>query len=127
MRFPFKVILMVSFLTAGMALYVHGQIAILHTSYRLDKSADKLQDKNEEYRRLKFEVDQLKAPRFLEETMKKKKLDLGLPKEVRVIRMPLPVLIPDRAGSSMAHEPVSGGGLNFWGRWIKVAQAKVDR
>ncbi len=108
-----------------MLLYVHEQISLIRVSYLLDVKSDKLAKMTEEYRQVKFEVDQLKAPRLLEQKIKQLSLDLTLPQEIRVIKMPASRLeVP--LGDIQVHS-FSNGVLDFLGRWVEVAQAKTDR
>jgi hypothetical protein len=107
--------------------YVHGQNALFHISYDIEDGSDKLTHLSEEYRRLKFEVDQLKAPRLLEDKLKSLSLDLALPQEIRVIRVEAPAafentLIPDLP----IHQPITNRFVNMLGHWVDVAQAKTD-
>jgi hypothetical protein len=106
--------------------YVQGQIALLRISYLMDVQAKKLAQKGEEYRHLKFEVDQLKAPRRLEAKMRELKLELTLPKEVRVVRVPVTSALETPRVEEVKLQPLSKGLLEFLERWVKVAQAKTD-
>lgn len=122
-----KIIFIIGFASVLLLLYVHEQIALFHVSYLIDEQSSTLGKMSEEYRRLKFEVDQLRSPRFLEEKMEELSLDLTLPQEIRVVR------IPQNFYSSHPSplEPISVGPmsdriLNFLGRWVEIAQAKTD-
>ncbi len=122
-----KIVIGIGLISALFLLYVQGQIASLRVSYKIDLDSKKLARRWEEYRYLKFEVDQLKAPRRLEEKMKELELALTLPKEVRVVRIPFQTSgeqtsVPE----SVPLKPFSEGVLEFLGRWVKVAQAKTD-
>ena len=121
-----KIVLATAFFSSLMLVYVHEQMALFHISYELDAKSEKLSRLSEEYRKLKFEVDQLRAPRLLEGKLKELSLDLSLPKEVRVVKVPFsePV-VPVR---SMSGNAVQDHFLNFLGRWVNVApaQAKED-
>ena len=112
---------------AFLLLYVHAQISLFRVSYAISTKSRHLSEKSEEYRNLKFEVDQLKAPRLLEQKMKDLQLDLTLPKEVKVVRVP-PMQSPETpvASGSVSLSPLSDSLLDFVGRWVKVAQAKTD-
>ncbi len=109
-------------------LFVHGQISLFQVSYMIDVKSEALAERSEAYRHLKFEVDQLKAPRILEARMKDLKMDLTLPKEVRVVRVPVvkPQQIQHAPVTEFELQPFSQGLLNFFGRWVKVAQAKTQ-
>lgn len=119
-----KILFGVSFLTALMLLYVHEQVALFHISYSLDERSETLTRRSEACRKLKFEVEQLKAPRILEKRMKEMKLDLSLPKEVRVVKVPqLESPIEEPVIETV---PPTQGLSRVFGRWIGVAQAKTD-
>lgn len=116
-------------ITAGsfiFLLYVHGQVALLHVSYQIDARNERLGRLAEEYRQLRFEVEQLKAPRLLDEKMKQMSLGLTLPQEIRVIRLPAASLAPDAALQQITTRPMAGRLADFLGRFIDVAQAKTD-
>ncbi len=119
-----KIIMGIMTISILFVLYVHEQVALLHVSYMLDTRVDKVTRLSEEYRQLRFEVEQLKAPRLLEEKMKKMSLDLSLPQEIRVMRVPAPEV--EETLRQVSTRPVSGGVLDFVGRWIDVAQAKTE-
>ena len=120
-----KTILGVSVAVVFLLLYVHEQIALLHVSYTLEDKSEKLVRLSEEYRNVKFELDQLKAPRLLEEKIKEMQLNLTLPNEVRVLKTAAPPLKEDSIKSVSAN-PMSDRVLHFLGCWVAVAQAKTD-
>lgn len=120
-----KIILAVSFMTALLLGYVHEQIALLRISYLMDTQSELLARESEQYRHLKYEVDQLKAPRLLEAKLKDLSLDLTLPKEFRVL--PAPALdLQQKSAQNLAVKPLSTGFSEFLGRWVNIAQAKTD-
>jgi cell division protein FtsL len=122
-----KIIIVIGFISGLFLLYVQGQISMLRVSYKIDLDSKKLARRSEEYRHLKFEVDQLKSPRRLEEKIKELELELTLPKEVRVVRVPYQASEePSLVTESVELKPFSDGVLEFLGRWVKVAQAKTD-
>lgn len=116
-------------IAAGLLImYVHSHIALFQVSYSIATKNRALNEKSEEYRHLKYEVDQLTAPGLLEARMKDLDLQLALPKEIKVIVLPSQTLLP----SSLAETPVSmnafsEGLTGLLGHWVKVAQAKTDR
>ena len=124
-----KILISITFATLLLLFYVHEQIALFSISYRLQKDSDLLTAKSEEYRHLNFEVEQLKAPRLLEEKMRELKLDLTLPKQVLVVRIPriAAAETPAPVMKNVSLQPLSDGLLDFLGRWVKVAQAKTDQ
>lgn len=120
-----KTILGIGVLTLLLLLYVHEQIALVRVSYLMDAKSVQLNRLVEEYRQIKFEVDQLKAPRLLEEKMKNLSMTLTLPQEIHVIKTPaLKLSAQDRQLSPAAS--LSGNMFHFLGHWVDVAQAKTD-
>jgi hypothetical protein len=111
-------------LTIMLLFYVHEQVALFRVSYEIDTQSETLARMAEEYRYLKFELEQLKAPRLLEEKMKQLSLDLALPQEIRVVRTPAPVL--DASVQEATFRSPSERMFQFLGRWVDVAQAKTD-
>lgn len=119
-----KTIFGVGLLTLALLLYVHEQVSLVRVSYQIDAKQIKLNRMNEEYRQLKFEVDQLKAPRLLEEKMKNLSMDLMLPQEIHVVRTPAPRL--PLQGKEVSINSFSGNMFHFLGHWVEVAQAKTE-
>ena len=126
MKFALRVVLMVAIATSCVVLYVHGQVAIFQVSYSLDAHARLLKERSEEFRRIKFEVDQLKAPRLLEEKMNQMNLELTLPRQVKVVRIPELPSVREAALRRVAPQSFSQSPFDFLGRWVKVAQAKME-
>ncbi|MBI3316557.1 MAG: hypothetical protein HYZ85_00940 [Candidatus Omnitrophica bacterium] len=127
MKDALKTILVIAGITGLFVTYVHEQISLFKISFVLDQQYESLNRKAEEYRRLKFEVDQRKAPRVLEQKMKELELDLTLPKEIRVFRLaPKPEAVLASASAPPTFHPFSSSLMDFLGRWIEVAQAKTD-
>ena len=120
-----KTILGVSIAVVFLLLYVHEQVALLHVSYTLEDKSEKFVRLSEEYRNLKFELDQLKAPRLLEAKIMEMKLNLALPNEVRVLRTP-PASLAEVPLKNVSAAPMSDRVLHFLGRWVDIAQAKTD-
>ena len=121
-----KTILLIMAGSTFFLLYVHEQVALLNVSYQIDARSEKLGRLSEEYRELRFEVEQLKAPRLLDEKMKRMSLDLTLPNEIRVIRLPAASSAPEAALEQISTRPLTGRLADFLGRFIDVAQAKTD-
>lgn len=122
-----KIIFSILGLSLFFVFYVRGQVALLHVSYQIDAQTDKVTQLSEEFRRIRFEVEQLKAPRLLEEKMKQMKMDLTLPQEIRVVKVPVtaipePSLHPVVESSSSLPNRFA----NFLGQFVGVAQAKTD-
>ena len=120
-----KTILGVSLTVVFLLLYVHEQVALLQVSYTLEDKSEKLVRLSEEYRNLKFELDQLKAPRLLEEKIKEMQLNLTLPNEVRVLKTPS-IPLAEAPFKTVSASPMSDRVLHFLGRWVDIAQAKTD-
>ncbi len=118
-------ILSVSFL---MLLYVHGETSLFSISYGIDAKSKQLAKVSEEYRRLRFEVEQLKAPLVLENKMKEMSLELMLPSDVRVIRVPqMPAGSQPQLRDENNLPGFSNSLFRALGRWVDIAQAKTDR
>ena len=119
-----KTIFWAAALTSLLLLYVHEKVMLIEVSYRLDNLSENFNRKTEQYRQLKFDVEQLKAPRLLEEKMKSLELDLTLPKEFRVV--PLRALTPASAPVQEVSIKPGAGFFQFLGHWVNVAQAKTE-
>ena len=125
MRGAIKTILGITLLILPMLIHVHGRLALFRISYDLNDQTELLSRKQETYRMLKFEVDQLKAPALLEVRMKNYAMDLVLPKEVRVIQIPAMPLMEVNVVGRPPMNPLLGNISDFFGRWIGVAQADI--
>jgi hypothetical protein len=126
MRGSGKIIFWISILAALFLVYVHGRVMLLHVSYSINSQSRSMDQKTEQYRYLKFQVDQLKAPRLLENKMKDLAIDLMPPKEIKVVRMPEMHKLVEGGTATVAEQPMSQRLNNFLGRWVGVAQAKTD-
>lgn len=126
-KYILKVLSLLIVLTSSMVLYVHGQIAIFQVSYDLNQKVAALEEKEELYREIKFEVEQLKAPRLLESKLESMQLNLALPEHVQIIKVPVPAAIEQPVPSVMDKAAGSFSfPFDFLGKWVKVAQAKVE-
>jgi len=112
-------------LTAGLLLYVHERVEVLRVSYRIYDHSSELSKKGEEFRRLKFEVSQLRSPQVLERKLEELALPLTLPKEIKVLKVPAPVT--QELTGLLPVEPPSGNLFDFLGQWIQIAQARTDQ
>lgn len=127
MKGSVKILLLIAFLTTSMLLYVHLQTASVLVSLDIHKSSRTLAEKQELLRKFQFKVDQLRAPRLLEEKMKRHDMGLALPNKVQVVEVPrvadivIPVTQQEKATRTFSSEVSS-----FLGRWIQTAQAKTD-
>ncbi|MFA7001258.1 MAG: hypothetical protein WC352_03845, partial [Candidatus Omnitrophota bacterium] len=87
MKGSMKVLIRIAILAALVLVYVHEHVMLLNLSYVMNRETLALNEKTETFRRLKFQVDQLKAPRLLETKMKELSLDLIPPTEIKVVCM----------------------------------------
>ena len=123
-----KIIVGMAAMTVLCVYYVHAQIALLRVSYVLDQKNHIKNERTEQYRILKYELEQMKSPRLLESKLGEWKFDLTLPKEIRVVRMGEPASWDFRSPAAPVVEghPFAEKISNFLERWVKVAQAKTD-
>ena len=120
-----KILFGCSILTAGLLLYVHERVEMLRISYQIYERSSELSKKGEEFRRLKFEVSQLRSPQALEKRLEELSVPLTLPKEIKVLKVSEP-LIPS-ARQPLAVQPLRGNFFDFVGQWIQIAQARTDQ
>ncbi len=122
-----KIILWIAVLSSLLVLYVHAQTQLFRVSYTLDREVKERNLLLDRQGKLKYELDQMKAPRLLEEKLSRLQFDLTLPAEIRVIRLAPPVLPQLKIDAGrFAEKPVSQKFSDFFERWVKVAQAKTD-
>lgn len=124
-----KIVLLMVLASILLVYYVQGQISLVRVSYVLDKKMHLKNEKEEYYRQLKYEMEQMKSPRLLESKLSELKFDLALPTEIKVIRIAQPGVwnIPNAAlPADISVNPFSEKITNFLERWVKVAQAKTD-
>lgn len=122
-----KILVGIAFLTAALLLYVHEQVEMLRASYRIQKVSTDLSKKSEDYRRLTFEVAQLRSPQNLEKRLGELPLPLALPREIQVLRVQeLSVQKPVASSFELPVGP-SHHLFDFLGQWIQVAQARTDQ
>ncbi len=108
--------------------YVHFQLGSVIVSLDIDKNKKSLEQKQEILRKFAYKIEQLRAPRLLEEKMKHYDMGLTLPNKVQVVEVPA---IADRVISAAVLEKTtrsfSSEIMNFFGKWIQTAQAaKTD-
>lgn len=110
-----------------MLLYVHFQISSVIVSFELGKVSQIYATKQELLRRLQFNVNQLKVPRFLEEKMKKNELTLGLPNDIQVVEVPPVMDLSLPVKQEVKNVPSYTAAFSkLFGRLIQTAQAKTD-
>ena len=120
-----KLIFGFAILTSALLIYVHERVEVLRVSYRINDTSSLLAQRSEEYRRLKYEVTQLRSPQNLEKNLEKLSLSLTLPKEIQVLRVPASIARPQVNPISM--HPASHNLFDFLGQWIQVAQARTEQ
>jgi len=122
-----KILVLIAIFTCGMLFYVHLQVASVLVSFEIHKNSNAFAEKQELLRRFQFKVDQLRAPRLLEEKMKRHDMGLALPNKIQVVEVPpatelvIPVASEQKVTRTFSSEVTS-----FLGRWIQTAQAKTD-
>ena len=121
-----KILVLMTLLTGAMLFFVHLQVASILVSFDLQKSANALAGKQELLRRFQFKVDQLRAPRLLEEKMKRHDLGLALPNKIQVVEVPPLDLVIPVASEQKVTRTFSSEVTSFLGRWVQTAQAKTD-
>ena len=122
-----KILILIAALTCAMLFYVHLQIASVLVSFDIHKSSRAVAEKQELLHRFQFKVDQLRAPRLLEEKMKRHDMGLALPNKVQVVEVPVvPELVIPVASEQKVSRTFSSEVSSFLGRWIQTAQAKTD-
>ncbi|MFZ5801960.1 MAG: hypothetical protein ACOY3K_02460 [Candidatus Omnitrophota bacterium] len=107
-------------------LYVHMNISLFSASYAIHASSRDLTRKGEGYRYLKYEIEQLRAPTRLTQKMQEHQMVLDLPTQVEMIPVPAAPVVPETPSTPEEFRPLSQGLSDFFGRWVKVAQAKTD-
>ena len=122
-----KIILSIAFITSFFVLYVHGQTSLFRVSYHIESLNDAIDVKTDLYRRLKFDVERLKAPRRLEEKLSDFSMELAEPQQIHVLRIPpsTPNLSMEQL-TQVTATSMSNRVLDFFGKWVGVAQAKTE-
>lgn len=121
-----KIILGCVIVTASLLLYVHERVEMLRTSYVIQRKSTFLAQRSEDFRRLTFEVTQLRSPQALEKRIEELSLPLTLPKQIQVLRISEPSL--QSQVPSLPLQVVPQGNLfDFLGQWIQVAQARTEQ
>ena len=122
-----KILILIAILTCSMLFFVHLQVSSVLVSFDIHKSSRAFAEKQELLRRFQFKVDQLRAPRLLEEKMKRHDMGLALPNKIQVVEVPpVPELVIPAAQGKKVPRTFSSEVSSFLGRWIQTAQAKTD-
>ncbi len=119
-----KVISCFCLVTAVFVLYVHERVEMLRLSYRIYQKSAQVSRQGEAYRRLKFEVTQMRSPESLEKRLGELPLPLTLPKEIKVLRVPEET-VPLQREPLAIQVPVHSV-FHFLGQWVQVAQARTS-
>ena len=122
-----KILILIAVLTCSMLFYVHLQVASVLVSFDIHESSRTVAEKQELLHRFQYKVDQLRAPRLLEEKMKRHDMGLALPNKIQVFEVPpAPELVIPVAHEQKAPRTFSSEVSSFLGHWIQTAQAKTD-
>ena len=122
-----KILILIAVVASAMLFYVHLQVASVLVSFDIQKSSRAVAEKQELLRRFQYKVDQLRAPRLLEEKMKRHDMGLALPNKIQVVEVPpVPELAIPVSQEQKATRTLSSEVSSFLGRWIQTAQAKTD-
>lgn len=122
-----KILILIAVPVCAMLFYVHLQVASVLVSFDIHKNSRAVAEKQELLHRFQFKVDQLRAPRLLEQKMKHHDMGLALPNKVQVVEVPLvPELVIPIAQEKKGARTFSSEVSSFLGRWIQTAQAKTD-
>ncbi len=120
-----KYILILGIVTACMLLYVHQHIAIILFSYDINKKEEVLTEIKDVNKNLKFQLASLKSPTNLEEKLAAANINLVLPQEVKVLRVPITHTEPIQIVKNNAPAR-SSNILKFFGL-EKEAQAELPK
>ncbi len=122
-----KILVLIAAFTCALLFYVHLQVGSVLVSFDIHKSSRAFAEKQELLRRFQFKVDQLRAPRLLEEKMKRHDMGLALPNKIQVVEVPpVPEFVIPVAPQQKVTRTLSSEVTSFLGRWIQTAQAKTD-
>lgn len=121
-----KIILMIAAVTSLFVFYVHGQVTLFRVSYEIEGQNEAINHLTDTYRQLKFDVERLKAPRRLEAKLTDHSMDLTVPQQIHVMRVPPPPSLSMQQLNDVTSTSMSNRVLDFFGRWIGVAQAKTE-
>ncbi len=107
-------------------IYVHLQVITFLASYEIDRSASKIYSSNEQLRKLKFEMEQFKAPHLLEGQVRQYEMKLAIPKMVYRIPLSFDEIQAHSMTLPTAAQPAGAPQFlrQFLGSWVQVAHAK---
>lgn len=110
--------------TLMLLFYVHIQAEIFRVSYSIEKKDRELAELSEKYKISRYSVTQLKSPNYLNEQLKKNSMELIVPKDTEILKIPVPKSIPV-AVETVSGAPVKSQLLSLSGL-VKEAQAKTS-
>ena len=127
MRGTGRVILGIFGVCALVMVYVHLQVSTFLASYEIDRASVKIYSYNEQLQKLKFELEQFKAPHLLEGRLRQYEMNLDIPK--MVYRVPQSF---DEIHKASMNLPTTGDARTpqllrqIFNSWIQVAHAKNE-
>ncbi len=129
MRGTGRIILGIFGVCSLVMIYVHLQVATFLASYEIDRAASKIYSSTEQLRKLKFEMEQYKAPHLLEGQVRQYEMKLAIPRMVYRI----PHSFDEIQANSSVNLPTTAqtaGAPQFLRQvlssWIQVAHAKNE-
>ena len=84
-----KYIIALGIVTGCMLLYVHQHIAILLCSYTINQKDETLTALIDVHKNLKFQLASLTSPTTLEQKLADANVNLVLPKEIKIVKVPI--------------------------------------
>lgn len=106
--------------------YVHLQVVTFLASYDIQRVSEKIHSSSEELRRLKFEVEQFKAPHLLEGKLNQYDMNLSLPQMVYHVPQSFEEIRPTELPASAQPSGFPQVLKQFVNSWVQVAHAKND-
>ena len=109
-------------------IYVHLQVITFLASYQIDRANSKIYVSNEQLQKLKFELEQYKAPHLLEGRLRQYEMNLDIPK--MVYRVPHSFDTIQNASVNLSATTQAASAPQFLRQilnsWIQVAHAKNE-
>lgn len=128
MRGTGRVILGIFGFCSLVTFYVHLQVVTFLASYEIHRTSEKIYAASEQFRKLKFENERLKAPHRLESRIREYEMKLALPE--MVYRVPYVDLNQGLSDTFLPENTKAVGAPQFLRQilnsWIQVAHAKND-
>jgi len=120
-----KCIMGICILTISMLFYVHLHITSLRYSYAINEKEESLVFLIDTYKNLKFQLASLKSPTALEQKLAAADINLVLPDEIRVVKVPVPYTESVPITAPVADSQLTPL-LRLFG-FEKVAQAELSK